>query len=86
MQIVKTSKDRLDSLKKDTLFTLEEVNGLIADIPLPNKANRKNIRVIFSSYASPFYLTLKGSKIKKYKFSYIVDTDETLLGLSLIHI
>lgn len=83
MQKVVISKENFDLLEKDTLLTLEQAEWYTQNqgfIPLPRKANRKNIRVIFSAYEQMFFLKLVKSKINKYRNSCIVNTDGTILG------
>lgn len=83
MQTVKISKDNFDSFEKDTLLTLEQAEWYTQDegfIPLPRKANKENIKVLFSTDDFSKFVLLLNKKIKQYRASVVVDDEGKLLG------
>lgn len=87
MQIVNISKENFDLLEKDTLLTLEQAQWYTQNqgfIPLPRKANKQNIKVIFSKLSyEEFYISLQKLKINKWRLSQIVDNEGKKIGYIL---
>lgn len=79
MQNVKVSQNLLNSLEFNTLLTLEQAEWYTQNegfIPLPRKADRKKIYVIFNNKLSPTLIKLLKKKIKKYRISEFIVGDE----------
>lgn len=79
MQNVKVSQNLLNSLEFNTLLTLEQAEWYTQNegfIPLPRKADRKKIYVIFTNKLSDIFITLVKKKIKKYRISEFIVGDE----------
>ena len=81
MQEVKMSKEIFDLFEKNTVLDYEQARWYTQKggfIPIPRKANKKNIKVIFISDYFWGFICLSKLKIKKFKLSQIVDNDEIL--------
>ena len=81
MQEVKISKETFDLFEKNTVIDYEQARWYTQKggfIPIPHKANKKNIKVIFISDYFWGFICLSKLKIKKFKLSQIVDNDELL--------
>ena len=89
MQKVIISKENFDSFQKNTLLTLEEANWFTQEegfIPLPRKANKKNIQVVFLYEPEDGYfgMLLQKSKIIKWRVSQIIDKEGNEIGYILV--
>ena len=81
MQEVKMSKEIFDLFEKNTVLDYEQARWYTQKggyIPIPRKANKKNIKVVFLSGYFWGYICLSKLKARKYKLSQIVDNDEIL--------
>lgn len=81
MQEVKMSKEIFDLFEKNTVLDYEQARWYTQKggyIPIPRKANKKNIKVVFLSGYFWGYICLSKLKVCKYKLSQIVDNDEIL--------
>lgn len=81
MQEVKMSKEIFDLFEKNTVLDYEQARWYTQKggyIPIPRKANKKNIKVVFLPGYFWGYICLSKLKVRKYKLSQIVDNDEIL--------
>lgn len=81
MQEVKMSKEIFDLFEKNTVLDYEQARWYTQKggyIPIPRKANKKNIKVVFLSGYFWGYICLSKLKVCKYKLSQIVDNNEIL--------